>query len=331
MKHYFFVLRIGLFMVSQLGLPVPNAYGQPADLWAAAPSAPASDLSQLLTDLEELRARHARTQTEAHNLTESIQQVKNALTTHTRSLVRLKGMGALPLAGGVEAMQAHSARLRRLERLVQHDLQQMRSLQAYQTELHSTAQQLAQAIAKHEQQLSGLQYDSTTALQLPVSQIPDDLGTWGKSSDSINDFGLKLHDAPSTPAPAIEGFAKLRGSLQAPVDGHTELRAAKRPESEGPGLEFIVAAGTAVRAVASGRVAFADRYGSYGRIIILDHGDRYYTVYGGLGAYSVRVGDSVSQGARMGTVGSSTNPPALFFEVRLGTRTLDARPWLQVE
>jgi septal ring factor EnvC (AmiA/AmiB activator) len=106
------------------------------------------------------------------------------------------------------------------------------------------------------------------------------------------------------------------------------IRVARRDESDGPGLELQAPAGTPVRAVAAGRVAFSDRYGSYGRIVILDHGDGYYTVYGGLGAVEVRVGDDLSRDARIGSVGSDFNPPSLFFEVRKGTRTLEPRSWL---
>ena len=83
-----------------------------------------------------------------------------------------------------------------------------------------------------------------------------------------------------------------------------------------------------MRAVAAGRVAFSDRYGSYGRLVILDHGDGYYTVYGGLGSVEVRVGDDLSRNARLGSIGTDFTPSALFFEVRKGTRTLEPRAWL---
>ena len=75
-----------------------------------------------------------------------------------------------------------------------------------------------------------------------------------------------------------------------------------------------------------GRVAFAGAYGSYGKVVILDHGDSFYTVYGGLGAFGVRVGDSVSRGTRLGDVAPAQRP-AVFFEVRRSTRTLDPRSW----
>ena len=84
--------------------------------------------------------------------------------------------------------------------------------------------------------------------------------------------------------------------------------------------------GAPVHAVAEGRVAFAGTYGSYGRVVILDHGDSFYTVYGGLGAFAARVGDSVSRGTKLGEVGAAARP-AVFFEVRRSTRTLDPRLW----
>ncbi|HBQ17679.1 MAG TPA: peptidase, partial [Myxococcales bacterium] len=54
------------------------------------------------------------------------------------------------------------------------------------------------------------------------------------------------------------------------------------------------------------------------------HGDGHYTVYGGLGAVAVQVGQQVPANTPLGTVGGQP----LFFQVRRGTRALDARAWL---
>ncbi len=72
----------------------------------------------------------------------------------------------------------------------------------------------------------------------------------------------------------------------------------------GPGVELAAPSGTVVRSVAAGRVAFADRQDEYGLTVILDHGDRYFSLYGDLGSVDVHVGDTVAAGARIGTVGS---------------------------
>jgi septal ring factor EnvC (AmiA/AmiB activator) len=62
--------------------------------------------------------------------------------------------------------------------------------------------------------------------------------------------------------------------------------------------------------------------------VILDHGDGYYTAYGGLGNVEVRVGDELSAFARIGSIGGSAAMSALYFEVRKGTKTLPPRIWL---
>jgi septal ring factor EnvC (AmiA/AmiB activator) len=80
--------------------------------------------------------------------------------------------------------------------------------------------------------------------------------------------------------------------------------------------------------VFGGRVAFADRYGAYGRIVILDHGAHYYTVSGTLGGVDVRVGDEVSAGERIGSVGDDGHGPLLYFEIRHGSQTVAPQSWL---
>ena len=86
--------------------------------------------------------------------------------------------------------------------------------------------------------------------------------------------------------------------------------------------------GAVVRAVFGGKVAFADRYGAYGRIVILDHGDHYYSVSGNLSEVDVRLGDEITAGERVGTVGDDGQGPMLYFEIRHGAETLVPGPWL---
>ena len=77
--------------------------------------------------------------------------------------------------------------------------------------------------------------------------------------------------------------------------------------------------GSPVVASDSGYVVFAgwDPTG-YGNLIILDHGNGYRTYYAHLSAIFVRVGDSVGQGTRIGSVGSTgrSTGPHLHFEIR---------------
>lgn len=86
------------------------------------------------------------------------------------------------------------------------------------------------------------------------------------------------------------------------------------------GVDFLVPTGTSVRAVAAGRVVAAGWGGSYGYQVVLRHADGRYTQYAHLSAISVRAGQEVTAGRRIGRSGSTGNVtgPHLHFEVRTG-------------
>jgi septal ring factor EnvC (AmiA/AmiB activator) len=128
--------------------------------------------------------------------------------------------------------------------------------------------------------------------------------------------------------PGSGGFLAAKGRLLFPVAGRAEVRPAHREGTDGPGLEIHAPSGAVVRTVFPGRVAFADRYGPYGRIVILDHGDHYFTVNGNLATIDVRIGDDLGPGDRVGTVGDDGQGPMLYFEIRHGAETIPPGAWL---
>ena len=84
------------------------------------------------------------------------------------------------------------------------------------------------------------------------------------------------------------------------------------------------------RRVAPGTVRLAGWFRGYGKLVILDHGDGYFTVSGHLADIDVEVGDRVSEGEVMGTVGDtgSLEGQGLYFEVRRGRGPLKPAEWL---
>ncbi len=147
----------------------------------------------------------------------------------------------------------------------------------------------------------------------------------GAGADYIAVYGGAGGVAADTPG---AGFAAARGRLLFPVVGRADVRPAHREGTDGQGLEVHALAGSVVRAVFAGRVAFADRYGPYGRIVILDHGDHYYTVSGNLDEIDVKIGQDVGAGERVGTVGDDGQGSMLYFEVRHGSQTVAPGSWL---
>jgi len=79
-------------------------------------------------------------------------------------------------------------------------------------------------------------------------------------------------------------------------------------------------------------VRFADWFRGYGKLVILDHGDDYFSVSGHLAEILVGVGDRVSEGQPIGSVGEtgSLSGPSLYFEIRRGAEPLDPAEWLNL-
>lgn len=97
------------------------------------------------------------------------------------------------------------------------------------------------------------------------------------------------------------------------------------------GIDLAAPIGTPVRAARSGRVERAGWWGSYGNVVVLNHGDGSETRYAHLSAVLVAPGDSVRQGDVVGTVGSTgaSTGPHLHFEVRFAGVAVDPLPLLE--
>ncbi|MGX2993149.1 transglycosylase family protein [Streptomyces sp. JNUCC 64] len=114
------------------------------------------------------------------------------------------------------------------------------------------------------------------------------------------------------------------GSLSSPVAAATgtAYRVSGSHWSKGyhTGVDFPVPTGTSVRSVANGQVVSAGWAGSYGYQVIVRHTDGRYSQYAHLSAISVRSGQSVVSGQRIGRSGSTGNStgPHLHFEIRTG-------------
>ena len=82
-----------------------------------------------------------------------------------------------------------------------------------------------------------------------------------------------------------------------------------------------------VAAVAAGKVIFASWFKGYGNLLILDHGDSFYTLYAQTSRLLKKVGDTVAAGEQIAFSGYEGNEN-LYFEVREGRTPLDPTKWL---
>jgi septal ring factor EnvC (AmiA/AmiB activator) len=140
-------------------------------------------------------------------------------------------------------------------------------------------------------------------------------------------------------APYTGDFAKGQGALDWPLRGDVIGRFGPEHNPRFPnvvitnnGVDISASIGTPVKAVAKGRVDYtSEDYATYGQMIIINHGDSYYTLYGHLSDISVSLGQEVGPGQVIGRSGDtgSLKGPILHFEVRRGGTALDPEDWLR--
>lgn len=120
------------------------------------------------------------------------------------------------------------------------------------------------------------------------------------------------------------GLEVMRGKLLFPVGGELVQRFGKQRHEEFSdvlfvkGVEVKAPVGAQVRAVAEGKVVLSQVLPGYGNVIIVDHGQRYYTLYGRLASSLKSLGDSVKQGEALAVLGElDYKGRNFYFELRV--------------
>ena len=128
-------------------------------------------------------------------------------------------------------------------------------------------------------------------------------------------------------------FPRLQGHLHWPVVGRLMARFGE-PRAGGlrwDGDLIATRLDAPVRAVAPGRVIFADWLAGLGLLIVVDHGGGYMSLYGHNDHLYARVGQQVAAGQLIAAAGDSggASRPELYFGIRHGTQPVDPRVWLE--
>jgi septal ring factor EnvC (AmiA/AmiB activator) len=142
---------------------------------------------------------------------------------------------------------------------------------------------------------------------------------------------------PDTLAAAPNELVQLAGQLDWPVRGTVargfgrSVHPRFKTVTLNNGLNIAAEAGAPVAAVAAGRVEFQDDLPGFGRCVILDHGEGYYTLYAHLDRVYVAAGADIARGQILAEVGrpAAGEDSQLYFEVRHGRTPLDPADWLR--
>lgn len=161
-------------------------------------------------------------------------------------------------------------------------------------------------------------------------------------SDLIHNFNARMEVQETTRAERAASkamalmedsvFARKKGRLPYPVLGKILTRFGKAFDSKSgltvfkKGVEIASSRSSAVLAISPGKIVYAGELPTYGRLAIVDHGDRFYSICGGLGSVEKKVGDLVALGEKIGVSDSSGNP--VYFEIRARNIPVDPLQWI---
>ncbi len=131
-------------------------------------------------------------------------------------------------------------------------------------------------------------------------------------------------------------FLRLKGRLRWPVNGNVAIQYGTQvdPLFNLPvfrsGIHIKTENGSAVKAVYSGKIVFADDFKGYGQLVIVSHGSGYHTLYGNLAKIFSKNGAIIKENQTIGEVGESSTlgTSGLYFEIRYKGKPLDPQQWL---
>jgi len=276
-------------------------------------------------------------------------RTRRALAARAVALYEEGDVGPVEVLFSAGSVQEALARIELLQRLVERDQQLVERFRAEAAELAATRHKASRALAARaaaaarlERRRGELARERAAKRSLLVSVRSDRArarAALNELSAAARALEATLRGLSSRRRWSSTGgsFAALRGRLPSPVDAPLLAGFGKvvdeefRTEVLRKGVEFAVRPGQLVRAVAGGEVRYAGWFRGYGKMVILDHGDGYFTVSAHLERIDVAVGAVVSAGDPIGTAGEtgSLRGPRLHFEIRRGGKALDPAGWLE--
>ncbi|MBM4384472.1 MAG: peptidoglycan DD-metalloendopeptidase family protein [Deltaproteobacteria bacterium] len=295
--------------------------------------------------------KHVTLERKRSALEAEVARTEQLLRTRAVSLYKAGEAGSLALVFAPGTLRDRLTRIRTLQRMFDHDGALLARARAERAELEAARVAAAEATrlrdaarAALRQRRGELEAERLAKRELLARVRRDqarERALLNELEAAARALEGKLAEIDATPAatvapPEAPTFRAQRGHLDPPVAGKLLRRFGKvidaeyRTETFQKGVDFAVEVGEPVYAVSAGEVRFADWFAGYGRMVILDHGDGFFTVTGHLDTIDIELGQRVAAGDRLGAAGEtgSLSGPRLYFEIRNGADAVDPEEWL---
>ena len=214
-----------------------------------------------------------------------------------------------------------------LRELQEEESRQKQRLQKEKAERQRVYAEVSGEIAKSRKQLSTLKRDEERLTRL-MQRLAREAAARKKAKRLANKALPEANSGSGV-------FRKLKGRLRLPVIGELTNRFGSPRKDSGlswKGLFIAAKPGREVKAIARGRIVYADWLRGFGNLLILDHGDGYMSLYGNNEALLKQTGEEARAGDTIASVGTSGGNPesGLYFELRYQGKPFDPLPWVNL-
>ena len=305
-------------------------------------------------ELEELEDKIASTRAAEEDLLRRIRAKEAYLSKRLVALYTIRRLGAADAWASSASMMEAVKRKAALERIVSQDEAVQRSLLTYSAELKELRSQLTghqekqrSRAADYDRQLAAVNREQANREKLLASIRTDKqaqqaaVGSLLEAAQMLEQKIQSLTRPPDArtarPTAAVKPITASKGLLIFPVKGKiVNLYGSYRhPRLNIPafrnGIDIAAERGEPVKAVHAGTILYSSWFKGYGNVVIIDHGDHFYSVYAHLEDVFKSVDNRVEGGDVIATAGDSgaLGGAGLYFELRHHDRPLDPLEWLQ--
>ncbi len=302
-----------------------------------------TQINDITTQKAQLSDKLADTKTRITSLNNSIAIKRAVIDKRLVTIFKLKQSGYLSVLLAADSVSDMEKRYTLMNCIIRQDEKEVNT---YLSELDSLAEakktytdqslqlgKLKDNLSKHKDRLLQTHNDKAHLLALINHNTAIEkriLRELEKSADTLKKALKSLEPSSGS----ISGFAAMKGRLPLPVNGKIlqSFRDRLLNEMAIKGILFKVTKDSNIKVVYPGKIVWAEWLRGYGNTIIVDHGDRYFTIYSHVDKIDMKVGESVKAGDVIGNVGDTglSSGKTLYFEIRHGENTLNPLKWLKI-
>jgi murein DD-endopeptidase MepM/ murein hydrolase activator NlpD len=181
---------------------------------------------------------------------------------------------------------------------------------------------------------AGVKGESETTYQLVFEngkQVSKKVLSEKVTKEAVNKIvvkGTKVETSTTTPDPSLPSCGKLNFAW--PMDGWISSKFGMRDGTMHYGLDIAAVTGTPIYAEEAGTVTYSAEMGTYGLLVIIDHGNGFTTRYAHCSKLLVSVGDTVKETTKIALCGNTGNSRGahLHFEIRYNGTAYDPLKYL---